>query len=421
MPDNFIPRANSSIGQIIGSSFAREHYSTKDVLQQLAQQKAQDIRANQLKQFMPGASPEQLAAIASFPEKWQQAALQGGYGQQQPQQMQQAQAPQMQQQMPQMQQQPMGLEALQQALHQPQREKFPSYQEQEFLRRMQQQYGNQMPQEMQPQLPQVPPEMMQQMPNAQPNQQPAAPNVGQPPQQAAPIGFGEALRLGSEKQGVKSQSQISKEDQQFGLELQKKIDSGVDLERDLDRIDKLINNKDINWGFIASKVPIAQLNTDTKKLVNLFSDILVKQTKVAGQGRGSDLLRKMVEAGKFNLEQGPEVWKDISDRLREEVDYDKKLYKTRHDILREYGGKPPAEVGYLTRERVANDVRSEQANKQSLQNWAKGSEIDELPANDTPQAQALEGRALESKYGPVIYLNGKQYPAVKKNGKWTRK
>lgn len=408
---NFIPTSNNSWQQILGNAagtgLATEHYSTRDILDNLAKEKALNAQAKHYRTLNPNISLEQAQALVRQPPAVQQAAF--GFQPQQQQQPQQLQGPQ-QQQMPQQMQRPqMPSNALQ--LLQGQQQRQPSIAELEFLRRlpkpMRNQVGGGIPQE-QMQEPQQAPQQMQQAP-VQPQQAPVAP---QGPN------LGEFIGQKLAKPGPKSQEQISKEDQQFGLDLSKRIDYAPKILRGLDEIDKLVEKKDIQWGLIASKAPVSQLNDNTKKLVNKFAQVLAQQVQSAGQGRGSDLLRNIIKEGKFTLEQGPSVWRDVSAGLREDTEYDEKLYKARHDILKEYGGKPPAELAYLTRERVANQTQQEGAHKQSLQNWAQGSEINDLPANDTPEAKALEGRALDSPHGPIIYFGGKQYPAVKKNGKW---
>lgn len=408
---DFIPTSNNSIGQILGSSLgkglAAEHWSTKDVLQQLAQNKALNVAAQHYRALNPGVTEEQAQALVRQPANVQQAAF--GYQPQAPQQQQ----PQMQQQMPQQQQQMQQPNLMQLLQNQPQRQ--PSFAELEFLRRLPPAAKAKMG-------PQLPPEQMTQpqMPNAQPNQQMAPPNVGQEPQQQAPS-LGEFIGGKLAKPGSKSQQQQSKEDQQFGLDLSKRIDYAPKILKALDDIDTLTNKPDIQWGLIASKVPRSQLNTNTKKLVNKFAQVLAQQVQSASQGRGSDLLRNIIKEGKFTLEDGPEVWREVSSGLRGDVDYDERLYKARHNILKEYGGKPPAELAYLTRERVADQVRNESINQASVQENPKGSNIEELPKPGSPEAQSLEGRALEGPHGPIIYLGGKPYPAIKKGGKWVRR
>jgi hypothetical protein len=407
---NFIPTSNNSwqqiLGNAVGTGLATEHYSTRDILNNLAQEKALNAQARHYRTLNPNISLEQAQALVRQPPAVQQAAF--GYQPQQQQQPQQLQGPQ-QQQMPQQMQQPqMPANALQ--LLQGQQQRQPSIAELEFLRRlpkpMRNQVGGGIPQEqMQPAPQQVPQQIAA---------QPQAPTIPQGPN------LGEFIGQRLAKPGPKSQEAISKEDQQFGLDLSKRIEYGRKIEKNLDEIDSLVEKPDINWGLIASKAPISTLNTNTKKLVNKFAQVLGQQVQASSQGRGSDLLRKIIQEGKFTLEQGPEVWREVSAGLREDVEYDNELYKARHNILKEYGGKPPQELAYLTRERAAQNIQNQQTTQASTQANPKGTKIAGLPAAGSEEAKALQGRALKGPHGPVIYLDGVPYPATKKNGKWVK-
>lgn len=211
-----------------------------------------------------------------------------------------------------------------------------------------------------------------------------------------------------------------KEDVEFGQSLSNRIEQAPRILKLLDEIDELVEKPNIQWGLIASKSPLASLNNNTKKLVVKFNKILSQEIQAEGQGRGSDLMRGIIQSGKFSLDQGPEVWRDVSSGMRGTVEYDKNLYKTRHELRKEFGGKPFGNEAYLTRERVEQQAEAAKRNKESQMTYAKGEEIKGLPKSGSQEAKNLEGRVLKGPHGPIIYEDGVPYHAVKKNGQWEK-
>lgn len=343
-----------NVGQGIGSGIETR---TEDILRDLAQRKAETMRADALRQFMPHASQQELQALSSFPEAIQFQALQGGFGQQAPQS---------------------GLQALQ---------KMPFTPEQVAqLKALPEQQRNQILQK------------LSQGPSVQ--------------QQRQPISLGKSLQRQAQLAGKAGAGpKLSKADEKFDTKVVNDVETAQDIVGLLDSIDEIIDRGDFGYGGGASLVPNALLSTvyneDTQALNNLFNALIVKQSAAESQGRGSDLLRKMIAEGKLSLGQHPEVMKFVSKRLREEQGHKIALGQARDAFYDQYGYAPRAEQ---TRQLAAK--LQQQERKSGKSPFGIGSTFEGLPTNAPVGTQIRD-----SETGVVLQSTGNpQNPWIEVQG-----
>jgi hypothetical protein len=326
----WIPSQRSGRAALFGQAFGGGlGEGIEDVVSQIAQKKAEDIRAKDLKRFMPNASLEDVQALARLGSTVYEPALRGGYGaqpqaQSNPEAMQNPQQPQMNAPTPidflksfsslgyNI---PPELEKRLAALPEEQvapiaQKAFESLNDQQKQRLMQDLLAKQsLPQQQKPGqgLP-LSQEQMQQQPQGIPT-----------PQQQSPISLAQALQKQplNGTTGAKGQAAENKRQDEFNYEIQ----FTNEVDDILDEIEKVLARNKYQTGFLTQKWIDAGLlhnvTPDTARLANLFSRLLAKQQSAESQGqRGSNMLRQTIKEGKLSLAQPKSVLKDTFNDIR---------------------------------------------------------------------------------------------------------
>ena len=350
-------------GQGIGSGI---QYNTEQILRDLAQKKAEGMRAQALQQFMPHASQQELQALSSFPEEIQFKALTGGYGQQ----------PAIS-----------GVQALQKMPFTPEQlaqiKALPEQQRNQLLQRLQQR-----------------------------------PEVQERTQQK--LGLGQALQREKQLAGKAGAGpKLNPADQKFDTKVVNDVEPAREILDILDQIDEVLARKEYSYGAGTFWAPdvlkgatqdwlgTPQGKADTQLLNNLFNALLAKQMQAEAMGqRGSDILRKTQAAGKLNLGQPPEVLMDVAKRLREEQEHREFLGEARNMLFDQQGYAPRASQTQQLAAKLQQNARKGEKMAAKID----AGNIKTLPKDGSPTAFALEGEIFESPEGPVVYLNGRKVP-----------
>jgi len=358
MPQDFFPLQSESerFGSAVAQPFqafakglATEHYSTKDILARLADQKAKQVEARHFKKLVPGLSDEQAEAFVNQPQWLQQAATQGGYLNQP------SNNGYLNQQVaPQQQLQQNALQRLQGAGVPPQ---------------LAQQFAGLSPEaqnavvakaaSVNPVLAKALQQAQQQPqnPNAQPLQhgQMQAPQAPQAPQGPS---FAEAVQSGLTAKEKAAEQKLPPTDKKFLENLESKVEFADELLPIIDEIQDLLDEGEYTTGIIASYTPNSILGKfpfgkNTQELDNRLSKLLAKYTQAEGKGRGSDLMRKLIKEGKLGIGQKPEVIQGALDQLRNEQEKIVLTDQARHELFEKNGERYPADIAYKARQLAA--------------------------------------------------------------------
>jgi hypothetical protein len=359
-------RLGNQLGDVLGAAGqgagAGIQYNTEQILKDLAQRKAEGMRAEALRQFMPHASQQELQALSSFPEDIQFQALQGGFGQQAPQS---------------------GLEALKQIPFSPEQaaalQSLPEQQRNQILQRLQQN-----------------------------------PQVQQRTQQK--LGLGQALQRQAVAGKAGAAPKLNPADQKFDTKVVNDVEPAAEIIDILDQIDEVLGREQYSYGALTDWAPQSlkgatqnlfgtpEGKADTLLLDNLMNALLTKQTLAESQGqRGSDLLRNMIRAGKLNLGQPPEVLRDISKRLRKDKEF---LGQARNMLFEQNGYAPRADQTQQLAAKLQQNARKGEKLAQKID----AGNIKTLPKDGSSTSFALEGEIFSSPEGPVVYINGRKVP-----------
>lgn len=242
--------------------------------------------------------------------------------------------------------------------------------------------GLQLPQQQPPQgaamqalAPQAPQAMQLEVPQAQPQQ------MMQGAQRQGPKGIGEAFAIEQQmKKGVdKETAELKKELLRAQIEKTKKSAEGktggaklspdaedfvvkteskartarpllLDLNEAEEYIDK--HEKEIQTSVFAAHAPTSFLNEPTRKMKQKMSKILTEMIQSDAQGRGSDLMRRIISEGKLELQQGPAVWREVINELRDEQEDNLRLDEIKNSIRRTLGSTPD-DIGELARSQLS--------------------------------------------------------------------
>lgn len=154
----------------------------------------------------------------------------------------------------------------------------------------------------------------------------------------------------------KGTGKISPDAQDFLVKTESKARTARPLLHDLNEIDEYIDKheKDIQTSLFAAHAPTSMLNEPTRKMKQKMSKILTEMIQADAQGRGSDLMRRIISEGKLELQQGPTVWREVINELREEQEDNLQLDEIKNDIRRTLGNVPD-DIGELARSQLAQE------------------------------------------------------------------
>ncbi len=192
--------------------------------------------------------------------------------------------------------------------------------------------------------------LSQQFAQQQPQQQNPSPNQEQP--QGVKLS-----QIGSPK-GVNVNVKLSPENQAFIKKSQTAAEYADEITPLLDEVEDILSRGQFETGtYSALKASInpALLEGDTQLLHNTLQNILTKQTSAEsqGQGRGSDLLRKMIAEGKLSLGQSPENLESVIKRLRKDIAHKKMVANIGNELVA--SGKVPSNLSEKARQLATHE------------------------------------------------------------------
>ena len=184
-----------------------------------------------------------------------------------------------------------------------------------------------------------------------------------------PKGIGEALKIAKAKDSGKDfeleelkkeklrkdiKGNLSEDAKLFVQDTENKAKLARPLLKELNIIEDYIdeNEKEISTDILSANAPDSFLNRPTKELRRKMSAFLNKLIQIESSGRGSDLLRKVIQEGKLNLQQGPEVWREALNELRDEQQDNLRLSELKDEIRHAYG-KTPEDISGIARDQLA--------------------------------------------------------------------
>lgn len=143
------------------------------------------------------------------------------------------------------------------------------------------------------------------------------------------------------------------ENKDYNEKLSQELNNTSKIDKILDEIEPLLKKVGpLDTGVIGSLRTGGWKSKVAQRLDQEFSRLVVLESKLQGQGRGSDLLRKMVKEGKFSLYQDPEVMKDNLRQLREENQAVRDQAQVRRKIIKEHGGEQPEDLSDLVQQEL---------------------------------------------------------------------
>jgi len=326
----WIPTQRSGRASMLGASFGSGvGQGLEAIVSQMAQNKAEKIRAGHLKSLMPGASDEQVGALSHLGSSVYEPALRGGFGQQeQIEKINPANPVSGSRGSGDFQAGPffemlsgMGLKMSPE--QQKQLGSLPPERQEQIARQVFEKLSPQQQDRLEDAIKQrtalsqeqIPQQAMQQQPQQVIGSQEPGIAPQQPLQpQKQPISLSQALS----NDQIKSESPAEIKRQQ---DLNIKIEATNEIDDALKDIEDILSSGDIQTGFIAQKAAeagfLSQLTPETAQLYQAMQDLLVKQQVAASLGgRGSNEFRKTIASAKLNLAQPLPVIKKTLEKLK---------------------------------------------------------------------------------------------------------
>lgn len=177
----------------------------------------------------------------------------------------------------------------------------------------------------------------------------ASPNSSGPnpyidPNQVLPVAkFAHEIQQGKRKEAQKEDFVARKENTPFKEELRKDIEFGTDIKRVLDNIEQSLG-RGAKTGLIAANSPNFLLDEETQGIRRNLADLVTLSSQAKGQGRGSDLLRKMIKEGKISLDMDPAAIKNAIGEMRSALNFDESVLESADEIIQKNNGKEPKDL-----------------------------------------------------------------------------
>jgi len=172
----------------------------------------------------------------------------------------------------------------------------------------------------------------------------------------------------------------------------------------LDDIKEIIARNNYDTGFVSAltgDLDPSLLTGDSQLLYHRFNALLSKQMAAETTGRGSDLLRGVIKAGKLNLGLEPENIKTLISNLERE--FQRKELESEKTAEYIASGKPPLDLGQKVRQEAIKALKVETTKKP-----LSSAELSKLPKE---VLQLKDGQEAIGDDGKVIAYreNGKFY------------
>jgi len=169
---------------------------------------------------------------------------------------------------------------------------------------------------------------------------------------------------------------VRQENKKFNEDLDKELLNVTKVDKVLDEVESLLDKVGyFDTGLIGSSKPKTLRSNVAQRLDQEFNKLIVLESKIQGQGRGSDLLRRMVKEGKFSLEQSPEVMRENLRELRGVNQSVRDLGEARKRVLKQAGGEQPEDLSSLVLQEVEKNEFSDY-DWQHPELWESGSVIE---------------------------------------------